>query len=205
VVQSQRSGELKSKGKTVQYEGRLFIKTLLPLERTISIIGGPGYEYFNRFANKNFPPEKPFNSTRESGNWRMEVSSGKPEVGTVFLHVLEIADTTKKVMVPTEYIKSENGKMEGVLFLSKENPYVVFFSSSNDERGHTFQNALLPVNYKLHASAPTKHVLVELEPEKKVKVIINKTNIGTFQTTSAGVLSFTDNGTGTRKIQIESE
>lgn len=205
VVQSQRSGELKSKGKTVQYEGRLFIKTLLPLERTISIIGGPGYEYFNRFANKNFPPEKPFNSIRESGNWRMEVSSGKPEVGTVFLHVLEITDTTKKVMVPTEYIKSENGKMEGVLILSKENPYLVFFSCSKDEKGHAFQNALLPVNYKLHASAPTKHVIVELEPEQKVKVIINKTNIGTFQTTSAGVLSFTDNGTGSRKIQIESE
>lgn len=205
IVQSQRSGELKLDGKTVQYEGRLFIKTLLPQERTISIIGGPGYEYFNRIANKNFPPEKPFNPIREAGNWRMEVSSGKSEMSTEFLHVLEITDTNKKVMVPTEYIKSEDGKMEGVLFLSKENPYLVFFSSSNDEKGHTFQNAHIPVNYKLHASAPTKHVLVELEPDKKVKVIINNTKIGTFQTTSAGVLSFTDKGLGARMIQIEAE
>ncbi len=205
IVQSQRSGELKLDGKTVQYEGRLFIKTLLPRERTISIIGGPDYEYYNRFANKNFPPEKPFNPIRESGNWHMEVSSGQSEVGSVFLHVLEIADANKKEMVPVEYIKSEDEKMEGALFLSKENPYLVFFSNSKDERGHTFQYALLPVNYKLRASAPTNHVLVELEPNKKVKVIINNTNIGTYQTTNAGVLSFIDNGLGVRKIQIESE
>lgn len=205
VVHSQRTGELKLEGKTVQYAGRLFVKTLLPEKRTISIIGGPGYEYFNRFVNKNFPPEKAFNPNRESGNWRMEVSSGQPSVGTVFLHAIEITDTNKQVMVPTKYIKSEDGKMEGALFLSREHPYLVFFSSSMDERGHSFQNTHLPITYKLRAYAPTSHVLVEMEPDKKVKIKINNRDIGTFQTTNAGVLSFKDKGLGVRNIQIKAE
>lgn len=205
VVYLQRTGELKLEGKTVQYSGRLFVKTLLPEKRTISIIGGQGYEYFNRFANKNFPPEKAFIPNRESGNWRMEVSPGQPTVGTVFLHAFEITDTSKKVMVPTTYIKSEDGKMEGALFLSREHPYLVFFSSSMDERGHSFQNAHLPITYKLRASAPTSHVLVELEPDKKVKIKINNRDIGTFQTTKTGVLFFKDKGLGVRNIQIKAE
>ena len=202
IVYSQRTGELKLEGKTVQYAGRLFVKCLLPKKRAIAIIGGPGYEYFNRFANKNFPPKKTFNPNRESGNWRMEVSSAQPAVGTVFLHAFEITDTNKNVMVPTKYIKSVDGKMEGALFLSREHPYLVFFSSSMDERGHSFQKTHLPVTYKLQASAPTSHILVELEPDKKVKININNRSIGTFQTTKAGVLSFEDKGLGVRNVQI---
>ncbi len=205
VVQSVRTGELKLDGKTVDYSGKLFVKTLLPEKRTISIIGGPHYEYFNRFSNKNFPPEHSFNPNRESGNWRMEVRPKHAVAGTTFLHAFEITDESKKVMVPTENIKSEDGKMEGVLFLSNQKPYLIFFSSSMDERGHSFQNAHLPITYKLHASAPTSHVLVELEPNKKIKVNINNQNIGAFQTTKAGVLSFKDKGLGVRIIQIKAE
>jgi hypothetical protein len=119
------------------------------------------------------------------------------------MHAFEITTSDKKSMVPSEYIKSTDGKMEGAIFLSKENPYVVFFSSSLDERGHLYQQADLPVTYKLNVPAQTTHVLAELRPNKKVKVIINNKVFGTFQTTPAGVLSFKDKGLGARTIQIK--
>jgi len=203
IVHSTRNGELKLEGKTVQYNGGLFVKTLLPKEKTISIIGGPGFEYFNRFANKNFPPEKPFLPNREAGNWRMDVNPKQSTSGTAFLHAFEITTSDKNNMVPVEYIRSVDGKMEGAIFLSKEKPYLVLFSSSLDERGHTFQRAHLPLSYTLNAAGQTNHVLVELEPNKKMKVFINNKSLGTFQTSDAGVLSFEDKGRGARTIQIK--
>lgn len=205
IVRSQRTGKIELKSKSVQYSGRLFIKSLLPDRRTISLIGGPGYEYYNRFWDKNFSNSKAFEPIMEPGNWRMEVKAKKPAEATVFLHALEISDINKEVMIPTEFIKSEDGKMEGILFPSNEDPYIVFFSSSLDSRGHDFQKAQFPINYEIHASAQTSHILVELEPDKKVNVYINNQSIGTFKTSKAGGLTFKDKGSGARNIQIKAE
>ncbi len=204
-VRSERTDKLEMGGKTVENYGALLIKSLLPEKRNITIVGGPGYEYFNRFANKNFPNSKPFDPVMEPGNWRMETSTANAEVETVFLHALEITDVNKKEMVKTQYIKSEDNKMGGVLFLSGETNQAVLFSNSIDGRGDSFQKANPPVHYKLNASAPTLHILAEMEPEKNVKIIINNQYNGTFKTTTAGVLSFEDKGLGVRNIQIMAE
>jgi hypothetical protein len=132
----------------------------------------------------------------------MEVSPAQPSVNTVFMHALEITDADKKQMVPVQYISSLDNKMNGALFLSDKMNYATLFSSSMDERGNVFQQVKLPLRYSLQAKAPTNHILVELEPGKTVLVIINDKNVGTFTTTGAGVLSFTDNGTGLRKVKI---
>lgn len=205
VVRAVRTGDLKLDGKTVSYSGGLFIKSLLPAQRTISVIGGPGYEYYNRFVNKNFPPEKPFAPLREAGNWRMEVSPASPSAKTVFLHALEITDEGKKEMVPVTYINSSDNKMNGAHFMSAELNYITLFSSSMDERGHEFQQVKLPVSYSLRAKAHTNHILVELEPGTRVTVTINEKRAGTFTVSKAGVLSFTDEGTGLRKVVVTKE
>jgi len=205
VVHSTRTGELALEGKAVSYTGSLFIKTLLPPDRNISVIGGPGYEYFNRFVNMNFPPEKPFGENREAGNWRMEVSSRHPGTATAFLHAFEISGVNRRSMVATQYIRSEDGKMDGALFLPEGNGYLVFFSSSLDSRGHDFQTARLPLNYKIDVQAPVTHILAELEPSKKLKVYVNKRDLGSFQTSDAGVLIFKDTISGMRTIEIKSE
>lgn len=205
VVHSQRTGSLPLEGKVVPYSGSLFIKTLSPAKRTISIIGGPGYEYYNRFSKKNFPPEKPFIENRESGNWRMEVSPEKPGTATAFLHAFQISDSSEKEMVTTSSVRSQDGKLEGALFQSNQNPYLVMFSSSLDVKGHEHQTTSFPLNYKIKALAPANHVIAELAPNKKVKVIVNNKNIGSFQTSPAGVLFFKDEGDGVRKIQIHAE
>jgi hypothetical protein len=205
VVHSRRTGTLPLEGKVVPYSGSLFVKTLSPTKRTISIIGGPGYEYYNRFSKKNFPPEKPFLENRESGKWRMEVSPEKPGTATAFVHAFQISDSNKKEMVATDYVRSQDGKLEGAFFQSAQNPYLVMFSSSLDAKGHAHQTANFPLQYKIKAKAPVNHVIAELAPGKKVKVMVNNKNMGTFQTSPAGVLFFKDEGKGERRIQIQAE
>lgn len=205
VVRSERTDLIKMGGKTVEYSGALFIRSLLPGERNISVIGGPGYEYYNRFVNKNFPNAQPFDPVIEPGNWRMETSTANPETNTFFLHALEITDADKQEMVATGYIESKNGKMAGALFLSDDTHYIVLFSNSTDERADNFQKTGLPVEYLINTTAPAIHVLAELEPEKRIKVDINGKAIGVFTTTSAGVLSFKDTGAGARNIKLEAE
>ncbi|MPY90995.1 MAG: hypothetical protein GEU99_24170 [Luteitalea sp.] len=205
LVRARRTGVLTLPGKTVVYSGGLLIKPLLPGERTVSIIGGPGYEYYNRFARKDFPPEKAAAPERESGHWRMEVSPSEPTARTVFLHAMQITDVDRKEMVPTRYLRSTDGRMEGALFSSPKVQYVALFSASLDERGDTFQRAELPIVYQLDAVARTTHVLVELQPGLEVGVSVNGSTLGTYRTTQGGVLSFDDLGLGTRSVRIEPE
>jgi hypothetical protein len=61
------------------------------------------------------------------------------------------------------------------------------------------------VSYSYRANAHTKHILVELEPGARITVAINEKPAGTFTTSSAGVLSFTDEGTGFRKVEVKKE
>lgn len=205
VVHAQRGGSLPLEGRVVPYAGSLFVKTLLPAKRTISIIGGAGYEYYNRFAEKNFPPEKPFLENRESGKWRMEVFPEKPGTATAFLHAFQISDASKKEMGATDYLRTPDGKLEGAFFRSGQNPYLVLFSSSLDAKGHAHQRANFPLQYKIKAQAPVNHVIAELAPDKKVKVMVNNKTMGTFHTSPAGVLFFRDAGEGVRKIRILAE
>jgi hypothetical protein len=202
IVRSERTDKMEIGGRTIQNSGALFIKSMLPDKRIVSVIGGPGYEYFNRFANKNFPNTSPFLPVIEPGNWRLETSTKEPETVTFFMHALEITDACRNEMVKTEYIRSEDNKMSGAVFLSADIHNVVLFSNSSDERGSSFQNAGLPVTYSLNAFSPALHIITELEPGIKLTVNINGVDTGEYTTTGAGILSFKDNGTGMRNISL---
>ena len=130
-VRSERTDKVVIGGKATEYSGALFIKSLLPEKRNITIIGGTGFEYYNHFANKNFPNSRPFEPIIEPGNWRMETSTANPETETVFLHALEITEANKKDMVETNYTKTTDSKMEGVVFQPKDSNYVVLFSKKD--------------------------------------------------------------------------
>ncbi len=205
-VRSVRTAKVELGGKTVEYSGALLIKALLPEKRKIIVTGGPGYEYYNRFAGKNFPNSKPFDAVIEPGNWRMETGTVNPELSTVFLHALEITDADKKEMVVTQYIEADNKKMDGVLFLPlNEKSCIVLFNKSADDGKEKMHNVSLPVQYKFNSAAPASHVLAEMEPEKRMKVTVNNKVIGIFSTTQAGILSFEDKDSGERTILIEME
>lgn len=202
IVRSQRNDTLVMGGRSRVNSGGLFIKSLLPDNRKTIIVGGPGYEYYNTFSNKNFPNTEPFDPVVEPGKWRMETITAQPETNTIFLHALQITDSNKKEMVTVKYLAAENGKMAGALFLSEDTHYVVLFNNEKKDRAaNTMERSL---DYSLNTVSPAFHIITDQEPGKKKKVVINGHAIGTFTTTEAGVLLFKDRGTGTRIIKITS-
>ncbi len=203
VVRSERTGSMEIGGRNMDYSGALFIKALLPEKSNLTIVGGQGFEYYNRFANKNFPSQRPFEPVIEPGNWRMETGTAEPETRTVFLHAMEIADAGKQDMVPAEYLETDDKGMIGVHFRPHDMNYVVLFSSSTDERGHSFHLTGGPVSYQLDVAEPVIHVLAEMDPDRRVRVIINGNDEGCYTVSEAGILHFRDEGTGVRKIQIK--
>lgn len=77
--------------------GSVAIKTLLPDSSTITSIGGAGYEYW--VNGVNYPPEViPDSNFYTPGTWRIEV---RPTVVTdtvVFLHTIDISDSTHRAI-----------------------------------------------------------------------------------------------------------
>ncbi|MFN7994483.1 MAG: heparinase II/III family protein [Bryobacteraceae bacterium] len=172
--------------------GALFVHTLLPERHTVTAVGGPGYEYFNSFAGKNYPPVNARTAAepRESGRWRIEVSPAAPSASTQFLHALEVADGPAKTPVETRLVSDREGQLTGVqLALNVQNQVVAFASA-------------LPVSYELEAAAPTEHILVELFPARDVTVAVNGRRVPFQKTGSQGTLVFSDRGLGHRKIVI---
>lgn len=205
IVRAERTDTLRMGGREVVNSGALFIRSLLPENRNITLVGGPGYEYYNRFANKNFPNANPFDPVIEPGSWRMETGTAIPEKTTSFLHALEITGSDRQHMVETRYLETTGSDMAGVLFLSKDVQYVVLFGKSTDPEVLSFPGTGRSAEYRVTTTAPTRHVLAEMAPHTTVKVVINGEDTGTFETSGAGVLFFEDKGLGERNILIVAE
>lgn len=205
IVRAERTDTLRMGGREVVNSGALFIRSMLPENRNITLVGGPGYEYYNRFADKNFPNSSPFDPVIEPGSWRMETGTAIPEKTTSFLHALEITGSDRQQMVETKYLETKKEDMAGVLFLSKDVHYVVLFGKSKEGEEQSFHRTGRPAEYRVTTTAPASHVLVEMAPHSKVKVVINGKDTGTFQTSGAGVLFFEDKGLGIRNIVVVPE
>jgi heparin/heparan-sulfate lyase len=89
--------------------GRLFCRTLLPEEATITKVGGPGHEFdyngHNRLP-KGWPDPKRFPPEMQLGKWRLEVTPSDGSSECVYLHVLFPADT-KTYSVPKTTVRRD--------------------------------------------------------------------------------------------------
>ena len=72
-------------------KGRLFVQTLLPVDAPVTLVGGPGKEFFASGHNWPLEPDVRF---QYAGNWRIETAQAKPEKAARFLQVLQAADTS---------------------------------------------------------------------------------------------------------------
>ena len=191
-----RLGRLEAGGPPVDYDGALWVRTLLPAERTITTVGGPGFEYFNAFTGKNYPVSDPRVAAelRESGNWRIEVAPARPAKDDQFLHVLQIQQPAEAGVV-----RDDDNKMVGTLILARPESQVVLFASAP-----TGGPVTLPLRYRISSSAPARHLLAELPPLQDVVVEVNGKVLTRQKVNAQGVLSFRDPGTGRRTIAIRS-
>ena len=168
-------------------DGALFIRTLLPAPHKTTVVGGPGYEYYNLFTGIDYPPSSPAVAaeSRESGKWRIEVSPELPAEEDRFLNVLQIAGSGA---TPAE-ARLVTGA-DGLAGAQISDRVVIFTAGA------------LPARYEVSSSTPAGHLLVQLPPLSDVTVHINGISLGTQKVNAQGVLSFQDRGTGARRVEI---
>jgi hypothetical protein len=124
-----------------KYHGKLFCRTLLPRRHKITLVGGPGKEFWADGKNHDLVHHLggKYNSAKLTGDptlaravgaWRAEVSpAGNTNKEDLFLHVIQVGDSGKlKKMVPVEYVEAA-GKV-GFKMTAGGKTYTVLFDRS---------------------------------------------------------------------------
>jgi hypothetical protein len=176
-----------------QYDGTLSVRTLLPAEHELTVVGGPGYEFFNLFDKRNYPVAAPgrLGEAREAGNWRIEVSPKRPAASDTFLHVLQVGGTDP---VEARLISDGDEKLAGVLIQGEPEPRIVMLT-----------DAPLPATYEVPSGGAAWHMVAGLAPELRVRVEVNGRVVATAKSNNQGVVVFRDAAEGKRRIRVLGE
>lgn len=78
---------------TVQYNGKLINRTVLPTNALLAKVGGSGNEFSVGGINYPIQPEADY-STEEAGAWRLEVSPPTGNETDLFLNVMQVMDAS---------------------------------------------------------------------------------------------------------------
>ena len=129
---------------TDHWGGRLFCKTLYPENAELKKIGGPEKQFWSDGKNWALPDLTPDdwnyknmhwldNSHDLFGQWRMEVSSGTPATDDIFLHLLQVGDTTLQSVVTSTPSRTDD--MVGVRFVQENKECEVMFFTKDKTGG----------------------------------------------------------------------
>ena len=160
--------------------GRLFSKTLLPINHTITVVGTG--------QTPDFDDEEP-------ARWRIEIQPSTPQENDLFLHVMQVGDSdTLTSMTPTTLITADT--MTGTLINDSTSPQIVLFSS--DSQGADVTTVTYNATYP--SSKTATHLLLDIQPgtydiyKNSIKI---HSDIGA---STQGVLTFTSTGGSTFQI-----
>lgn len=123
-------------------DGRLFCQTLLPKDAQLSLVGGPGKEYW--VGDRNYPLDEKTNKKYVeeakklgrgpyTGAWRLEVSPATERKEDRFLNVLTAAYVDRMSPVKAKYLKAP-GK-DGVLVKAGGHSFKFWFNSEGPVGG----------------------------------------------------------------------
>ncbi len=116
-------------------EGRMFCRTLLPVEAKLTSVGGAGKEF--QAAGRNWSIEagnlKP-EQLAMMGQWRVEVTPATAKKRDVFLHVIQVGSRDVQSMDATRLLQSD-GRC-GVRLAAGEDVWEVTFSTAGKLAGH---------------------------------------------------------------------
>jgi hypothetical protein len=113
------------------WEGRLFSRTLLPQDAELTKIGGPGKQFWS--DGRNWPIPGSDGTTDLLGQWRVEVSPGKPNTDDMFLHLIQVGDTSLESMVVSAPVTTDD--MTGLRFTHENKEYEVMFNTDKEAGG----------------------------------------------------------------------
>jgi len=129
---------------TDHWGGRLFCKTLYPENAELKKIGGPGKQFWSDGRNWALPELTPDdwnynnmnwldNNNELFGQWRIEVTPGKSNTNDIFLHLLQVGDSSLQSMANSTPVKTED--TVGVRFVHENRDYEVIFSITDNTGG----------------------------------------------------------------------
>ena len=116
-----------------QYDGVMFVRTLLPKVTDVVKIGGPGKECWadgkNRVRNRRGKAMtfRPYTGEGEAGNWRIEVSPKGPTYSATFLHVIQVGLKSKAPKPTMAKLVAANVGIAAVVDLGKRRAQVIFY------------------------------------------------------------------------------
>ena len=116
-------------------DGRIWCRTLLPLDARLTPVGGPGNEFLA--AGKNWAIETKGLGPKQlamMGQWRVEVTPGAPRKDDGFLHVIQVGDQQSTAMDATTLI--QDGDRVGVRLVADQTTWEVVFAATGEIGGH---------------------------------------------------------------------
>ena len=175
--------------------GRLFVKSLLPEQKKIVKVGGPGHEFEDDAGNWVGDLDMPYLKEAGAfytGTYYTDVVALNQNTQENFLHVLQTADANLvSTATPTERIDGDT--MVGAYIKDDAQGHkVVMFSRTEANQAQ--------VAYSISASAPVEHLIADLAPFGTYDVYQDSKKIDTLPASEAGTLSFNSNGGGSFDI-----
>lgn len=129
-------------------EGRLFCRALLPAAAGYEKIGGPGKEFWASGRNWEINASVLARQEQERqrtgkgmlwGNWRMETRPTEARTDDVFLHVIQVGDSSLQGMIATERITGP--EHVGARFTTNGAQVEVRFGTVGEPSGHIRMSA----------------------------------------------------------------
>ena len=184
-------GSLDLGEQAVIYDGRMFLRTLMPAAHVVRRVGGRGSEFVA--ASVAFPPAGNGAAPRESGAWRVEVRSPRPATRHRMVHALQIADDALGEPSPAALLESGPGWRTSHVTSAPE----VALCVAED-------GASLPLRYEISTVLPCIHVVVGLPAGREVSVRAGEA-AATLRASAEGILAFHDPEIGPHRITLDSK
>lgn len=139
--------------------GRLYNKTLLPLQFQINKVGGSGHYLEDAEGKLILTRELTDEEKNVRGTYTMQIQSNTGQKYDNFLNVMQFGDSnTLTKMTPVSRIDADT--MVGVIINDTKTPRIVLFSKNTT--GELVNFVKYNVNY--NSSLTGKHLIVDLEP-----------------------------------------
>ncbi len=115
-------------------QGRLVCRTFLPEDARLAAVGGPGKEFWA--AGRNWEIAAPTLKPQQRammGQWRVEVSPGKPDREDLFLHVIEVGDQGLAAASDAQLVRDD--RHCGVRLDTNSGTWEITFATDGDLSG----------------------------------------------------------------------
>lgn len=201
AIRVRRTGPAPINGR--EYNGEMVINPLLPSNATVYCSGGPGYEFFNRQTGRNFDPDPQSadamrHPVREAGNYRVDIGERDLVTRSRILTAISLG-TTGMGECQAACVRSLYGRMDGAHWQRGSRDYIVMMPGLNSDMGAP---VLSPADYSVTTSQPALHVLCGLPFGTPFRIGINGKTVQTAVSSPHGVLCFTDEGVGDRRVVV---